>query len=83
MRKDCEFPRGTYLRLVTKMLADIITKLAAHDAKLPALAPHLAIASDKESDVAEDSSQPRKGPTRGKLHIANNAMVHEVIWLMM
>ena len=40
------------LRLVTKMLADINTKLAAHT-KLSALAPHLAMPSGEESDVEE------------------------------
>ena len=36
------------LKLVTMMLADINTKLAAHDAKLAVLTPHLVIPSDQE-----------------------------------
>ena len=67
------------MRLVTKMLADINTKLAAHDAKLTVLASHLFMPSDEESDMEETSSQPRKRPTN-KLCTADNTVVNEVTW---
>ena len=68
------------MRLVTKMLADINTKLAAHDAKIAVLVPQSAIPSDEESAMAEISSQPRKRPTTGKLLTPDNTMINEVNW---
>ena len=50
------------MRLVTTMLADINTKLAAHDAKLAELVPQSATSSDEESEVEETLSQPRRRP---------------------
>ena len=55
------------MRLVTKMLANINTNLAAHDTKITALARlHLTMPSDEESDVAKTSSQSRKGPPQAR-----------------
>ena len=36
------------MRVITRMLADIKTKLADHEAKLAELAPHLTITTDEE-----------------------------------
>ena len=52
------------LRLVSKMLADINTKLAAHDAQLTALAPQSAMPSDKESDVKRPHLNQETGPPK-------------------
>ena len=62
------------------MLADINIKLAAHDAKLTMLAPHLPRPSDQESAEKEALAQPWRRPTMGKLHIADNTVVMVITW---
>ena len=65
------------------MLADINAKLAAHDAKLTELAPHLTTPTDEESLEGEASAQPRTRltkPTTDKLCTADNTLITYVTW---
>ena len=67
--------------VVTTMLTDINTKLAAHDAKLAELAPQPTIPTDEESVEEEALAQPWRRPTKttmAKLCTAGNTVVTDI-----
>ena len=67
------------MRLVIKMLDDINTNLAAHDAKLAELVPQSAIPSDME-ETSPGTQRSSTTPTMWKLCPADSIVVKDVSW---